>query len=127
MLKQLSRDELIRLEERNEVSSVLEHAKQAHKEIMGLLPSEKAAVLAAIANLASSRPLMRDGKLNLPEFLHRVIRLTESSRIALSATSEKPRPHPEKGKVRSTSHPTPGAYSGTRREPSCAWHGELRS
>jgi hypothetical protein len=127
MLKPLSREELISLEERNETLRVLQHAKQAHKEIMGLLPSEKAAVLSAIANLPSSRPLMRDGKINMAEFLHRVIRLSESSRIALHATSEKPRPHPEKGKVRGASHPTPGAYSGTRREPSCAWHGELRA
>ena len=127
MLKPLSRDELLKLEEKNAAIRVLEHAKNAHKEIMGLLPSEKSAVLAAIANLPSSRPLMQNGKLNMAEFLHRVIRLTESSRIALHATSEKPRPHPEKGKVRGTSHPTPGAYSGTRREPSCAWHGELRA
>ena len=114
--------------DRNETVSLIEQVRQAQSWVSGLLPADKKLVIQEIARLPSSRPLLKsDGSVDPFEFTRRVIRLVESSTWAIKSTSEKPRPHPDKGGGPRGKSPTPGAYSGARREPSTAWHGELRT
>ena len=124
----LTLQELIDLEDRQEPLRVLEAARAAQQDIARLLPNDRKLVLAEIARLPSTRPLKTsDGKIDPFEFTRRMIRLLESSRAAVKCTSEKPRRRPDKGGWHGLRLPTPGAYSGARREPSTAWHGEMRS
>lgn len=122
-----SLQELIDAEEREAPLRVLEAARRAQQDLKNLLPSDRKLVIDAIVRLPSSRPLMRDGKIDSFELTRRLIRLLDNSRWAIKSTSEKPRPHRDKGGWHGLRNPTPGAYSGARREPSTAWHGELRS
>lgn len=119
--------ELLGAEEREAPLRVLEAARRAQADLKNLLPNDRKLVIDAIVKLPSSRPLMKDGKLDQFELTRRLIRLLESSRAAIHATSEKPRPRRDKGGGPKGRAPTPGTYSGARREPSTAWHGELRS
>lgn len=121
--------ELIDLEDAGETHSILEAARIAQQDIARLLPNDRKLVLEQIARLPSPRPLIDPsiGKIDPFEFTRRMVRLLESSRAAVKCTSEKPRPHPDKGGWHGLRLPTPGAYSGARREPSTAWHGEMRS
>ncbi len=120
--------DLLDAEEREAPLRVLEAARRAQSDLRNLLPNDRKLVIDAIVRLPSERPLMKgDGKLDQFELTRRLIRLLESSRAALDATSERPRPYRDKGGGPKGRSPTPGAYSGARREPSTAWHGELRS
>jgi len=121
--------ELIDLEDAGETRRILEAARAAQQDIARLLPNDRKLVLAEIARLPSPHPLKdpQTGKICPFEFTRRIVRLLESSRAAVKSTSEKPRRHPDKGGWHGLRLPTPGAYSGARREPSTAWHGEMRS
>lgn len=118
--------ELINMEEREAPLRVLEAARRAQADLKNLLPNDRKLVIEQIVKLQSSRPLMRDGKIDSFELTRRLIRLIDNSSWAIKSTSERPRPHPDKGGGPKGKSPTPGTYSGTRREPSTAWHGELR-
>ena len=119
--------ELIDMEEREAPLRVLEAARRAQSDLRNLLPNDRKLVIDAIIRLPSSRPLMRDGKIDKFELTRRLIRLLDNSSWAIRSTSERPRPHKDKGGGPKGRSPTPGAFSGARREPSTAWHGELRS
>ena len=119
--------ELIDMEEREAPIRVLEAARRAQSDLKNLLPNDRKLVIDAIVRLPSARPLMRDGKIDSFELTRRLIRLLDNSTWAIKSTSERPRPHKDKGGGPKGRSPTPGAFSGARREPSTAWHGELRS
>ena len=119
--------ELIDIEDGQEPLRVLEAARRAQQDLKNLLPNDRKLVIDQIVRLPSARPLMRNGKIDSFELTRRLIRLLDNSNWAIRSTSEKPRPHPDKGGGPRGKSPTPGAYSGARREPSTAWHGELRT
>lgn len=88
---------------------------------------ERKELLIAIQNVKSATPLFNQGKLDMVEMINRVAYLLDTSDAAVRNTTEKPRPHPDKGGWHGLRSPSPGSHSGARREPSTAWHGETRA
>lgn len=119
--------EMLDMEEREAPLRLLEAARRAQAGLNSLLPHDKKLVISAIVKIPSTRPLMRDGKIDPFELTRRLIRLLDNSSWAIKSASEKPRRHSDKGGGPKGKQPTPGSHSGARREPNTAWHGELRA
>jgi hypothetical protein len=102
-------------------------AKQLIKELPSMLDDERKELLTAVQGVKSPTPLlMPNGKLDMSEMVRRMAHLIEVCHASVKGTSERPRPHLDKGGWHGARSPSPGSHSGARREPSRAWDGEFR-